>query len=198
MRTFTVIIMAALAAATAFAAGEIPPKVVTVVAAGNKYYWVFTEQPVKTADEIPPTLKKEAEKVFAADKAYFIWIIAEQPVKPVKEGVLESYQSFAFVTVRFAARNPTNTPAFRIKTAFIAVEPDNKTTTPFITTAPGTNSAFEGKPLGDHVTAVMSDRQPLRGLGMAKVWLISADDKAADGKAISNTVDLKVDFTDKK
>jgi hypothetical protein len=62
-----------------------------------------------------------------------------------------------------------------------------------------TNSAaVTGKRFGDYAAIGFAERNILTGSGTARIYLVSAEDKSDNPKQISNNLDLKVEFTDRK
>ena len=100
--------------------------------------------------------------------------------------------SFAALTVHFAARSPTQTPAFRLETVLEAVEAQTMKVTKFTTTAPGKDS-FPGRSAGHETTSVFAEKLVLKGTGKARLFLLGAE-RAAGTNALSNVLEVEIAF----
>ena len=141
------------------------------------------------ADGIPAKHRAEAQKAFAEGKVYFIWTTNAVPLSGQSVTPLGS---FAALTVHFAARSPTQTPAFRLETVLEAVDAQTMKVTKFTTTAPGKDS-FPGRSAGHETTSVFAEKLVLKGTGKARLFLLGAE-RAAGTNALSNVLEVEITF----
>lgn len=152
------------------------------------------------ADGIPPSLQKEAERAFAEGKTYFIWTTNAQPVQGTEGFGMGATASALAIDVQIHARSLTNTPSFRTKAEVDAVDRQDERMTTYMATFPAAPApGFTFKAPESSCTAwIVAQNRSLKGSGRARVWLIPADSQKAGTNALSNTLEVKVQFKDTK
>ena len=145
------------------------------------------------AQDIPQELKKDAAKAFAEGKTYFIWT----PKADAIQGASVMRQSVAAVSIKVAARFPTNTPAFRVSGEIVAINRDNNSLTQNTSTIPDrSKKGFGYKRPGTSYPMIFATKDGvlLKGKGTLSVRLVTADSEITNTNAISNTLALDVEF----
>ncbi len=139
------------------------------------------------AGEIPEHLKGGAERTFASGKPFFIWTTVQQPVVGRGNG--------AIVPIKWAAKTPdqnsfAKTP-FCLRAATTTVDVKGVTNNYCMTLGP-----FRNVKQGEELQGMVGSRG--RKLVSASVVysLVPVDSHGPTPEAVSNTVEVKVDFKD--
>jgi hypothetical protein len=157
--------------------------------------------------EIPPALKDKAERVFAEGKPYFVWSTNAEPV--IGWEAAPGIGSMVSINVQMIARSPTNTPDFRFKSEleFIDRRGPEKITTSIGTFPGGEGPSFTfrpkgrtagGHPVSSELMYAGARDVALKGSGTIRIQVFKADDQKMNTNAISNTLEMKVKFSDSK
>lgn len=140
------------------------------------------------AAELPKELRQQANKAFADGKSYFIWV---EEKAPLTGGELP-FGSVVGITLHYLASDKTKPEVFRVKMELTGVDFEKELGTTFVSVS---DEEAGGKREGKKSTVLLAEGKKLTGSGVARVYLIAdADEKATKPKAISNTLEVKVEF----
>ena len=149
-------------------------------------------------DQIPQQLRKEAQQTFSEGKPYFIWTTNAQPVIGKEAVGLGWMATAAVIDVQIVAHTPTNGPLFRLRTELDTIDPKGERPNTHTSIFPDESApGFACEPPDFSYVApawIIATNATMKGSGSARIRLVPADSKKAGTNALSNVLQVRVQF----